>query len=55
MTVGFKEHTAFPEIKIEDTVNVYGLEICLTTDARNRAEGLELFRLLGFPFKKINK
>ncbi len=55
LTVGFKEHTAFPEIKIEDADNLFGLEICLTASARNREEGLALFRALGFPFKKAEK
>ena len=55
LTVGFKEHVAFPEIRIEEVDSVYGLEVCLATSARNRAEGLELFHLLGFPFKKESK
>lgn len=52
MTVGFKEHINFPEIKADDIDNVHGLEICLTTTATDKASGLELFRLLGFPFKQ---
>ncbi len=55
MTVGFKEYTAFPEIHQEEVENIFGLEVCLTTTAKNKAEGLELFRLLGFPFKKDTK
>jgi len=55
LTVGFKEHLSFPEIKVDEVENVFGLEICLATSAKNRAEGLELFKLLGFPFKKDNK
>ena len=52
MTVGFKEHSPFPEINVEDVENVFGLEVCLATTAKTHEEGLELFRLLGFPFKK---
>jgi large subunit ribosomal protein L5 len=52
LTIGFKEHSAFPEIKVDDLENVHGLEICISTTATNRESGLELFRLLGFPFKK---
>jgi large subunit ribosomal protein L5 len=52
MTVGFKEHLAFPEIKGDEVENVFGLEVCLATTAKTREEGLELFKLLGFPFKK---
>ncbi len=55
LTVGFKEYTAFPEIKVEEVNQVYGLEVCLTTDTNNREQGLELFRLFGFPFKKVSK
>jgi large subunit ribosomal protein L5 len=52
LTVGFKEHLAFPEIKADEVENIFGLEICLATTAKNREEGIELFKLLGFPFKK---
>lgn len=52
ITIGFKEHSCFPEIKAEDADNLFGLEVCITTTARNKEEGLELFKLLGFPFKK---
>lgn len=55
LTVGFKEHVSFPEIRVEEVDNLYGLEICLATSAKNREAGLELFRLLGFPFKKDTK
>ena len=52
MTVGFKEHLAFPEIKADEVDNIFGLEVCLTTTARTKEEGLELFTQMGFPFKK---
>ncbi len=52
MTIGFKEHLAFPEIKQEDIDNIHGLEIVVVTSTQNRAAALDLFRLLGFPFKK---
>lgn len=55
LTVGFKEFVSFPEIHVEDVDNMFGLEICLATSAKNKAEGLELFRAIGFPFKKENK
>lgn len=55
MTIGLKEHTAFPEIRVEDIDNVHGMEICINTTAKNREQGLELFKLLGFPFKKEEK
>ncbi len=55
LTVGFKEFVSFPEIHVEEVDSVFGLEICLATTATNKEEGLELFRLLGFPFKKDSK
>ncbi len=55
LTVGFKDHTPFPEIRVEDINKVFGLEVCLATSAKNAKEGLALFRALGFPFKKDEK
>ena len=52
LTVGIKEHTAFSEIGLDDTDKIFGLEISLVTNCKNREEGLELFKQLGFPFKK---
>lgn len=52
MTIGFKEHLPFPEIKQEDIDNIHGLEITIVTSTQDRTAALELFRLLGFPFKK---
>jgi len=55
LTIGFKDYTCFPEIRAEEVDNAFGLEVCLSTSAKNREAGSELFRLLGFPFKKDSK
>jgi len=52
MTIGFKDNLPFPEIHLEDASNVHGLEITIVTSAKTKEAGLELFKLLGFPFKK---
>lgn len=52
VTIGFKEHTVFPEITIEDAGIIHGLEVIIETNAKNDAEALEFFQLLKFPFKK---
>jgi large subunit ribosomal protein L5 len=52
LTVGFKEHVCFPEIKVEEIDNVFGLEVCLSANALNQEEGLALWSSFGFPFKK---
>lgn len=51
LSIGFQEHLAFPEIQADEVENVFGLEVCLTTSTIKRDEGLELFKLMGFPFK----
>jgi len=52
LTVGFREHLAFPEISNEMLENIHGLEVSLIINTKIRDEGLELFKLMGFPFKK---
>lgn len=52
LNLGIKEHIAFPEISPEKSPIIIGLEITVVTDAKTREEGLELFKLLDFPFKK---
>lgn len=52
MTIGFKEHSAFPEIVMDQVEKIHGLEVVITTNAHQREAGLELFKLLGFPFRK---
>ncbi len=52
LTLGIKEHIAFPEVKADDFDKLHGLEISISTTAHNKEEGLELFKLMGFPFKK---
>ena len=52
LTVGIKEHMIFSEISHEEVKTIFGLEVCISTNAKSREEGLELFRLMGFPIKK---
>jgi large subunit ribosomal protein L5 len=52
ITIGFKEHVVFPEISFDEVERIHGLEVSITTTAKTREEGLELFSLLGFPFMK---
>ena len=52
LNIGFKEHMVFPEIKSDEVEKIHGLEIAVSNSAANQEEGLELFKFLGFPFKK---
>lgn len=52
LTIGFKEHTVFPEIKSDEVERLHGLSVTINTNAKGQKETLSLFTLLGFPFKK---
>ncbi len=52
LTIGFKEHIAFPEIRSDEIDKIHGIEVTIVTNAKSRENGLVLFRKLGFPFKK---
>ncbi len=52
---GFTEHTAFPEIPPDEVESLHGLQVTITTTAKNREEGIALFRGLGFPFASKEK
>lgn len=51
-SIGFRESSAFPEVKSDELEKIHGLEVAITTNAKTRQEGVVLFTLLGFPFKK---
>jgi large subunit ribosomal protein L5 len=51
LTIGIKEHIAFPEILPEKVKTIFGLEVTIVTNAKNKEEAIELFKLIGFPIK----
>jgi len=51
LTIGIKEQIVFPEISAEKTKRIFGFEITVVTSAKNKEEGMELFKSLGFPIK----
>ena len=50
LSIGIKEHLFFPEISPEKSKISFSLEVTITTSAKTKEEGLELFLQLGFPF-----
>ena len=50
LSMGFKEYVAFPEIRSDEIERLHGVQVTVTTSAESREEGLELFKLMGFPF-----
>ena len=51
-SLGIKEHLIFPEIPTDEVIKPFGLQITITTSAKNNAEGEALLTEFGFPFKK---
>ena len=50
-TLGVKEHIIFPEIDFDTIERIKGLDITITTTAKNNQEAMELFKQFNFPFK----
>ena len=51
-TLGLKEQTMFPEVDMEDSQILKGMNITLTTNVRSDKDSLSLIEKFGFPFKK---
>lgn len=51
LAIGIQEHIFFPEISPEKAKDIFGLQVTVATTAKTKEEGIELFRLLGFPLK----
>jgi len=54
-TMGVTEQIIFPEINIDKTNRITGMDITFVTTAKNDVECLELLRQFGMPFKKTDK
>jgi len=50
-SLGIKEQLIFPEIDYDKIDKIKGLNISIVTTAKSNAEGKELLKLLGMPFK----
>ena len=50
--LGLKEQIVFPEINYDEIDKVRGMDIIVTTTAKNDDEGRALLKALGFPFKE---
>ncbi len=50
-TLGIKEHIIFPVIDFDKIDKIKGLDICITTSAKNNEEAMELLKQFNFPFK----
>jgi large subunit ribosomal protein L5 len=50
-SMGVTEQIIFPEIEYDKIDKIRGLDICITTTARNDDEGRALLKAFNFPFK----
>jgi large subunit ribosomal protein L5 len=51
-TMGIKEHTIFPEIDVDKTNQIHGMDITFVTSADTDEEAFTLLKHFGMPFKK---
>jgi large subunit ribosomal protein L5 len=51
-SLGIKEQIVFPEVDYDKVDAIRGLDITITTSARNDAEAYELLKKIGFPLKE---
>ena len=54
-SLGVKEQIIFPEIDYDKIDKIRGLDICITTSAKNDEEGLALLKEFNFPIKDAPK
>lgn len=54
-TLGIAEHSSFPEIDINKTTKISGLEITMVISSRDKEKSKILLERLGMPFEKSNK
>lgn len=53
--IGLRDHSVFPEIPDLDVQKTFGLQIQITTTAKNDAEGRALLKQIGIPFRPERK
>lgn len=53
ITLGIREHIVFPETADEDSKDIFGVAITITTTAKNKKEAEAFLRHIGLPLKEI--
>src|SRR3989338_10099615 len=52
ISIGFREHTVFPETSDEDGKDVFGLSITIVTSAKSKKEAESFLRHIGLPLQQ---
>lgn len=53
-TLGLKEQIVFPEVDYDKIGRIQGLELTISTSAKNQKDAFTLLEALGMPFEKTN-
>ena len=51
-SMGIKEQIMFPEVDFDKIDAIRGMDICITTSAKDNEQGLALLKAFNFPFKE---
>ena len=51
ISIGFKDHTVFPETSDEDAKDIFGLAVTIVTTAKSKKEAEAYLKHIGMPFK----
>ena len=54
-TIGFSEQIVFPEVEYDKIGKIQGLEVTISTSAKDSEDALRFLRALGMPFTKESK
>ena len=52
ITMGIKEHIVFPETADEESKDIFGLAVTITTTAKNKKEAESFLRHIGLPLRE---
>lgn len=52
ITIGFKEHSVFPETADEEAKDLFGLAVTITTTAKSKKEAEAFLRHIGIPLRE---
>ncbi len=52
LSIGIKEHLAFPEIRSDEVEHLHGLQVTFVSSTRDTAKALALYKIMGIPFKE---
>ncbi|EEF50582.1 50S ribosomal protein L5, chloroplastic [Ricinus communis] len=51
-SIGIRDQSVFPEIRFDALGKAKGMDVCITTTAKNDQEGQKLLALMGMPFRE---